>query len=156
MVTRIGAGLCILALLLVVARRDDMAAVAAQQSSRPDQVVDPKSALLERLGQQRRPPIEYRGDRDGQQRIKWEWCKAVTERYLFVKELLLAEASVGREHSVREQWFFRDVTLTFQELFPLPPGHDDKLFPPLLLRRSLERPLGRHGKDWPYAARTGN
>ena len=61
--------------------------------------------------------------------FKYEWCGTVVDDFLFVKEQLLAEASMGREHSVREQWFFRDVTLTFQDLFPVPPGSDDKLFP---------------------------
>ena len=116
MLTRIGAALCILSLLLVIARQDDMTAVAAQQSSRPEQVVNPKTALLDRLGQLKRSPIDYRGDRDGQQRIRYEWCTTVVDDFLFVKEQLLAEASMGREHSVREQWFFRDVTLTYQEI----------------------------------------
>ena len=115
-----------------------MTAVAAQQSSRPEQVVNPKTALLDRLGQLKRSPIDYRGDRDGQQRIRYEWCTTVVDDFLFVKEQLLAEASMGREHSVREQWFFRDVTLTYQELFPVPPGDDDKLFP-IFAHRAIGR-----------------
>ena len=43
MLSRVGAAFCILSLLLITARPADVTAVAAQQSSRPDQVVNPRS-----------------------------------------------------------------------------------------------------------------
>jgi hypothetical protein len=48
---------------------------------------------------------------------------------LFEKSQLVQEVSVGQPNLLRAQWVFRDVKVTFQDLYQLPSQADDKLVP---------------------------
>jgi len=85
-----------------------------------------KQTLLERM---KRHKPTLRGDKPGQQRVKWEWYDSVVGRFLFEKTNLLGELSAGEKFLLREQWVFNTMKVTFQELFDLSPEDDDKLLP---------------------------
>ena len=85
-----------------------------------------KQTLLERM---KRHKPTLRGDKPGQQRVKWEWYDSVVGSYQFEKNNLLAELSAGEKFLLRPQWVFNTMKMTFQELFDLSPEDDDKLLP---------------------------
>ena len=99
-------------------------AVASAQSPEPNDVRQHKGTILDRLS---REPATYRGD--GQRRVKWEWYDNIVRLYEYEKDFLLSELSVGETHVLRARWVFKDMRVTFQELFNLPPQSDDKLLP---------------------------
>jgi hypothetical protein len=83
-----------------------------------------KQTLLERM---KREPPTYRGDNNI--RLKWEWYNGVAASYLFEKGNLVQEASAGQPNVLRPQWVFRNVKVTFQEIFRLTSQDDEKLVP---------------------------
>jgi len=85
-----------------------------------------KQTLLQRM---QRPKPTLRGNKPGEQRVKWEWYDSVVGSYQFEKNNLLAELSAGEKFLLREQWVFNTMKMTFQEIFDLGPEDDDKLLP---------------------------
>jgi hypothetical protein len=83
-----------------------------------------KKTLLERM---KREPPTYRGDNN--LRLKWEWYDGVSRSYLFEKNTLVQEVSAGQPNLLRPQWVFRNIKVTFQDIFQLTSQDDDKLIP---------------------------
>src|SRR5437867_9452160 len=83
-----------------------------------------KQTLLERM---KREPPTYRGDNNI--RLKWEWYDGVFRSYLFEKNNLVQEVSAGQPNLLRPQWVFRNVKVTFQDIFRLTSQDEDKLVP---------------------------
>jgi hypothetical protein len=113
------------------------AARAAATSSAPisdqERVEKNKQTILSRL---KRDKVTYRGDKPGQIRIRWEWYDTVVRNYIFEKRILLRELSANEKHSLRPEWVYKDMKVTFEELFQLGPEDDDKLLP-ILSHQSL-------------------
>ncbi len=84
-----------------------------------------KQTLLSRL---RREQVEYRGDGLGH-RVKSEWVDKMVRDYVLQKLVIVGESSVGEKYEVSSRWVFKDVKVTFQELFGLGPEDDEKLLP---------------------------
>jgi hypothetical protein len=80
--------------------------------------------VLERMT---REPPAYRGD--GGTRLKWEWWDGIWRSYLFEKHQLLEEVTAGLPNEPRDEWVYRNVKVTFQDVFRMPPQSDDKLAP---------------------------
>lgn len=99
--------------------------IAAQQVSDQERVAQNKQTILSRL---KRDKVEYRGDAPGQ-RVKWEWVDKVVSDYTYQKKLLAVEVSIGEKYEFRSTWVFKDMKVTFQDIFNLGPEDDDKLFP---------------------------
>ena len=85
-----------------------------------------KQTILTRL---EREEVSYRGQKPGQIRIRWEWYDKVFNNYLYEKTALLRELSANEKYALRARWAYKDMKLTFQELFDLGPEDDDKLLP---------------------------
>jgi hypothetical protein len=102
------------------------ASVGAQGAADTERVAKNKQAILAKV---ERPAPETRGDKPGQIRLKWEWYLKVVSSYRYEKQALVTQASAGEKHDVRPQWVFKDMKVTFGELFNLGPEHDDKLLP---------------------------
>jgi hypothetical protein len=85
-----------------------------------------KRTVLERLT---RLPPTYRGDTP--QRLKWEWYDGMCRSYEFEKKLLVEELSAQLGYLLREEYVFRNVKVTYQEIFQLTDKDDDKLVPVL-------------------------
>lgn len=100
---------------LAPAAGDDVARVAKNRET-----------ILSRL---KRDKVAYRGDKPGEMRVKWEWWDRVVGNYLHEKRALLRELSAGEKYELREGWVYKDMKVTFQELFALGPEDDDKLVP---------------------------
>lgn len=98
---------------------------AAQQVSEQECVAKLKQTLLARV---KRDKPAYRGDAPGL-RLKSEWVDDVADNYIFQRVVLLNELSVGEKHPLRATWAFKDMKVTFQEIFNLGPEDDEKLFP---------------------------
>ncbi len=98
---------------------------AAQQASDQERVAKHKQTILSRI---KREKVEYRGDGSGL-RVKSEWVDKVMSEYHYQKHLLIAEVSVSEKYAFRSTWVFKDMKVTFQEIFNLGPEDDDKLFP---------------------------
>lgn len=111
----------ILVLVLLVGRT----AAAARQASDQERVAKNKQTILSRL---RREKVEYRGLGSGL-RFKSEWVDKVVRDYAHQKVVLSAELSVGEKYALNARWIFKDMKVTFQELFNLGPEEDEKLLP---------------------------
>jgi hypothetical protein len=102
--------------------REDMRAAQAVEQERVAKI---KQTLLGRV---KRNKPEYRGDPPGL-RFKSEWIDEVADNYVFQKNVLLNELAVSEKYPLRATWVYKDMKVTFQEIFNLGPEDDDKLFP---------------------------
>jgi hypothetical protein len=98
---------------------------AAPQISDQERVARNKQTILSRL---KRDTVEYRGDAPGQ-RIKSEWVDKVVRDYTHQKLVLAGELSMGERYELSDRWIFKDMKVTFQELFNLGAEDDQKLLP---------------------------
>lgn len=101
-------------------------AVSGKDVSDAERVAKNKQTIFSRL---KRDPLKYRGEKPGEIRIHYMWYNKVVNDFIFEKNVLLEEASVGEKFAVREGWFYKDMKVTFQELFQLGADQDDKLLP---------------------------
>jgi hypothetical protein len=99
--------------------------VAAPQVSDQERVARNKQTILSRL---KRDTVEYRGDGPGL-RVKSEWVDKVVREYTHQKLLLAGEQSMGERYELSPRWVFKDMKVTFQELFNLSAEDDEKLLP---------------------------
>ncbi len=95
------------------------------QTSDQERGAKNKQTLLSRL---RREAVEYRGDGPGH-RVKSEWVDKMVRDYVQQKLVIVGESSVGEKYEVSSRWVFKDMKVTFQELFGLGPEDDEKLLP---------------------------
>lgn len=102
------------------------AATARAQTADADRVAEHKKTIL---GRMKREPATFRGDKPGEIRVKWEWYGQVVRNYLYEKQALLTEIEGGEQYEVRPRWVYKDMKVTFEELFQLGAGNDDKLIP---------------------------
>ena len=100
-------------------------AAAARQVSEQERVARNKQTILSRL---KREQVEYRGSMPGL-RLKSEWVDQVVRDYAHQKLVLAAELSVGEKYALSNRWIFKDMKVTFQELFNLKDEDDEKLLP---------------------------
>lgn len=100
-------------------------AAMVQQSSPQERAAGNKQTMLSRL---KREKVEYRGSGSGL-RVKSEWVDKTMNEYIYQKQLVIAEASLGEKYLLRSTWVLRDVKITFQDVFDLGPEDDEKLFP---------------------------
>ena len=98
---------------------------AARQVSDEERVARNKQTILSRL---KREQVEYRGSMPGL-RFKSEWVDQVIRDYAHQKLVLAAELSVGEKYTLSNRWIFKDMKVTFQELFNLKDEDDEKLLP---------------------------
>lgn len=98
---------------------------AARQVSDQERVAKYKQTILSRL---KRDKVEYRGAGSGL-RVKSEWVDQVMSEYHYQKQILLAEIAISEKYALRPTWVFRDMKVTFQEIFNLGPEDDERLFP---------------------------
>ncbi|HEY0171897.1 MAG TPA: hypothetical protein VGB98_12805 [Pyrinomonadaceae bacterium] len=98
---------------------------AARQASDQERVAKNKETILSRL---KREKVEYRGVGSGL-RFKSEWVDKVVRDYAHQKLVLAAELSAGEKYALNNRWIFKDMKVTFQELFNLGPEDDEKLLP---------------------------
>ena len=120
--------LAVLALLVcwsVSDLRPSGEATAARQVSDQERVARNKQMILSRLKRER---VEYRGDAPGL-RFKSEWVDKIVRDYAHQKLVLAGELSVGERYELSNRWIFKDMKVTFQELFNLGPEDDEKLLP---------------------------
>jgi hypothetical protein len=104
---------------------------SAQTASR----VAPEEFKATVLANMMREAPTYRdGDR---KRLRWEWWDTVGRNYLFEKNMLFQEVSDDSPYRLRPEWVFRDVTITFQEIFELPESDDETLVPIISLNALL-------------------
>jgi hypothetical protein len=101
------------------------AAAPVPQVSDQERVARNKQTILSRL---KRDTVEYRGDAPGL-RVKSEWVDKVVRDYTHQKLLLAGEQSVGERYELSPRWVFKDMKVTFQELFNLSAEDDEKLLP---------------------------
>ena len=94
----------------------------------PDQerVEKCKQIILSRV---KRDKVTFRGDKPGQMRTRWEWYDKIVKSYTFEKTMLLRELSANEKYQLRPEWVYKGMKVTFQELFQLGQGDDDKLLP---------------------------
>jgi len=118
---------------LAVSSLPSSPSVSAAQASFDRDPQQLKGTLLERM---KREPPSYRGDNNA--RIKWEWYDGTARSYLFEKSQLIQEMSADSPHLLRADWVFRDVKVTFQEVFQLESKDDEKLLPILSYYAMLE------------------
>lgn len=109
-------------------------AISAPQESDQDRVAKNKEIILSRM---EREEVTFRGKKEGEKRIRWEWVDDVVNRYLFEKRVLLIEKSVQEKYALRSRWVLKNMKVTFQELFDLGSENDDKLLPILSHRELL-------------------
>ena len=95
--------------------------VQARSTGDPQQL---KETILDRIVRKR--PM-YRGDNGA--RLKWEWWDGVSRSYFFEKNALVRAISTGHPSVLRPQWVLRNVKVSFQEIYGLDDGDDDKLVP---------------------------
>jgi len=100
-------------------------AAVARQDSDQERVARNKQTILSRL---KREQVEYRGSMPGL-RLKSEWVDKVVRDYAHQKLVLAAELSVGEKYALSNRWIFKDMKVTFQELFNLKDEDDEKLLP---------------------------
>jgi len=115
--------LAIVAIATLFEPRGHISAAQLPSIGDPEQL---KQTLLERM---KREPPTYRGDNSI--RLKWEWYDGLSRSYLFEKNNLVQEASAGQPNILRPQWVFRNVTVTFQDIFRLASQDDHRLIPVL-------------------------
>lgn len=115
-------------------------------------IEDPARLIQTVLERMTREPPAYRGDAGG--RLKWEWWDGISRSYLFEKHQLLEEVTAGLPNEPRDEWVYRNVKVTFQDIFRMPPQSDDKLVPILSYYALLDRApsasfegLALYGKD---------
>ncbi len=96
------------------------------QASEQERVAKHKQTILSQLKHKK---VTYRGDKPGEIRIRWEWYDKAVNNYLFEKRALLRELSAQEKYVLRARWVYKDMKVTFQELFQLGPEDDDKLLP---------------------------
>ncbi len=101
-------------------------AAPASAQGDAERVAKNKQTILSRV---EREPLQTRGDKPGQIRLKWEWYNKIVASYQYEKRALVTEQSAGEKHEVRPGWIFKDMKVTFAELFQLGAEHDDKLVP---------------------------
>lgn len=101
-------------------------AARGQEEADQERVAKLKQTLLGRI---KRDKVTYRGDKPGEIRIRWEWHNQVVNNYIYQKRLLLSELSANDKYEVRPIWAFKDMRVTFQEVFQLGAEDDDKLLP---------------------------
>lgn len=109
------------------------------------------------LGRMKRDQVGFRGDKPGEIRIKWEWYDKVVTNYIYEKQALFRELSAGEKYDLRVLWVYKNMKVTFQELFQLGPEDDDKLLPLLSHQLVLDMApissfeglilLGKHGEN---------
>jgi len=131
-----------------------LAPSAAPAQSDADRVAKNKETVLTRM---EREPVTFRGDKPGQIRARWEWYDKLASNYRYEKAALTTELSAGEKFELRPRWVFKDMTVTFQEIFQLGPEHDDKLIPILSHQGLLDAMplaafegitiLGKQGED---------
>jgi hypothetical protein len=102
------------------------APLLAQPAKDDERVAQNKRTILSRI---KRDVVTYRGDKPGEVRVKWEWWDRVFNRYVYEKSALLREISADEKYVVRELWAYRNMKVTFQEVFQLAATDDDKLVP---------------------------
>ena len=90
-------------------------------------IEDPARLIQTVLERMTREPPAYRGDAGT--RLKWEWWDGISRSYLFEKHQLLEEVTAGLPDEPRDEWVYRNVKVTFQDIFRMPPQSDDKLAP---------------------------
>lgn len=100
-------------------------ATATPQVSEQERVAKNKQIILSRL---KRDTVEYRGDGLGL-RVKSEWVDKVVRDYTHQKLVLAGEMSTGERYELSPRWIFKDMKVTFQELFNLSADDDEKLIP---------------------------
>jgi hypothetical protein len=100
--------------------------LVAQPAKDDERVAQNKSTILSRI---KRDPVTYRGDKPGEVRVRWEWWDKVFNRYVYEKNALLRELSADEKYVMRELWAYRNMKVTFQEVFQLTAADDDKLIP---------------------------
>jgi hypothetical protein len=88
---------------------------------------DPSRLMQTVLERMTREPPAYRGDANA--RLKWEWWDGMTRSYLFEKHEMVEEVSVGQPNELRPEWVFRNIKVTFQDIYRMPDQSDDKLVP---------------------------
>jgi hypothetical protein len=98
---------------------------AARETSDQERVAKNKQTILARL---KRDPVEYRGDAPGL-RVKSEWVDKIIRDYVHQKLVLAGELSIGERYQLSSRWIFKDMKVTFQEVFNLGPEDDEKLLP---------------------------
>lgn len=118
---------CVFSILILIAVIGGNNTALAQNAPQSDQerVAKVKQTILSRLV---RDKVEYRGD-PGKVRIKWEWANQVLANYVYQKSVAYREASAGEKYELRQLWVFKNMKVTFQEVFNLGAEDDDKLFP---------------------------
>ena len=104
------------------------------EESNQARVARNKWTILQRM---EREEVTFRGKKEGEKRIQWEWVDDVVNRYLFEKRVLLIEKSVQEKYALRSRWVLKNMKVTFQELFDLGSENDDKLLPILSHRELL-------------------
>lgn len=106
-----------------------------QEEADQERVAKLKQTLLNRI---KRDKVTYRGDKPGEIRIRWEWHNQVVNNYVYQKRLLLNELSANDKYEVRPIWAFKDMKVTYQEVFQLGAEDEDKLLPILAHYASAE------------------
>lgn len=101
-------------------------AMRIQEEADQERVAKLKQTLLSRI---KRDKVTYRGDKPGEIRIRWEWHNQVVNNYVYQKRLLLSELSANDKYEIRPIWAFKDMKVTYQEVFQLAAEDDDKLLP---------------------------
>lgn len=103
----------------------------------PDRVAKNKSHILTKL--RREKPV-YRGTKPGEVRFRWEWYNRVVGNYIYEKSALLTVEAyrINAPHDLRPGYMYRDMKVTFEEIFGALDGADDKLLPILSHRTFLE------------------
>jgi hypothetical protein len=105
-----------------------LAGTAGAQDA-PDDVARVESNKQTVLGRVKRDPVEFRGDKPGEMRVRWEWWREVVNSYLYEKRHFAEEQSIGAKYQLRDAWIYQDMKVTFGELFGLGPEHDEALVP---------------------------
>ena len=113
--------------LVMVATVAPMAPRGRVSAAQGPSLGDPVRLMQTVLERMTREPPTYRGD--GDIRLKWEWWDGISRSYLFEKNQSVQEASVGQPNLLRPQWVFREIKVTFQDIYRLPPQADAKLVP---------------------------
>lgn len=116
--------------VLVVAATLLPSAIASAQDDDAARVAANKETILSRI---QRDPVDFRGDKPNEMRLRWEWWMKVYSNYLYEKDFLVEELSAGEKYQLRPEWVFADMKVTFQDVFQLDAEHDDKLVPLLAL-----------------------
>lgn len=101
------------------------ARAAAQAAPEQERVAKNKQTILSRL---KREQVEYRGDGLGL-RFKSEWVDKMVRDYTHQKLILAGELSMGEKYVLSTRWLFKDMKVTFQELFNLGEHDDERLLP---------------------------